>query len=38
MFLTTKEKQEHQILLPLPISLASCTRFVICNSKDAICS
>nr|DAU64426.1 MAG TPA: hypothetical protein [Caudoviricetes sp.] len=38
MFLTIKEKQEHQTLLPSLISLVSCTRFVTCSSKDAICS
>nr|DAY90022.1 MAG TPA: hypothetical protein [Caudoviricetes sp.] len=38
MFLTIKEKQEHQILLPLPISLVFYTRFVTYSSKDAICS
>nr|DAL84966.1 MAG TPA: hypothetical protein [Caudoviricetes sp.]DAW66181.1 MAG TPA: hypothetical protein [Caudoviricetes sp.] len=37
-FRTIKEKQEHQTLSPLPISLVFSTRSVTCNSKDATCS
>nr|DAM38584.1 MAG TPA: hypothetical protein [Caudoviricetes sp.] len=38
MFLTTKEKQEPQTLLTLPISSVSYIRYAIYSSRGAICS